>query len=53
MNSGWHLYISLLKSFIRIVFGIYSIVIKDLNCLAMGIVIAEVLGILEEVNDRR
>ncbi len=53
MNSKGHLYISLAKSFIRIGSAIASIWLKYYEILALGIVVAEIGGILEEVFDKR
>ncbi len=53
MNSKGHLYISLAKSFVRIGSAVVSIYLKQYEILALGIVIAEIGGILEEVFDER
>lgn len=53
MNSRGHLYISLAKSFIHIVSAILSIWLKQYEILALGIVVVEIGGILEEVFDER
>jgi hypothetical protein len=44
-----HTYISFAKSIIRIVFCIASIAIMDVLPMAIGFIIAEVLGIVEEI----
>ena len=44
-----HTYVSFAKSIIRIVFCVVSIVIMDILPMAIGFIIAEVLGIIEEV----
>jgi hypothetical protein len=60
MNSKWHLYLSLLKSFIRI--GTYIIsfillvtkhIIGSIIILCIGSFLAEVLGVAEEIKDYR
>lgn len=53
MNSKGHLYISLAKSAIRMVGGIVSLVTKNITPVAIGIIVAEVGGILEELVDKR
>ncbi len=53
MNSRWHLYISLIKSTIRILACIVSIMTKNFTILAIGFGLAEGLGILEEIKDER
>ena len=53
MNSRWHLYISLVKSTIRILSCIISILTKKFTFLAIGFGLAEGLGILEELKDER
>lgn len=53
MNSKGHLFISLAKSVIRIVGGCASVMCKSINVLAISIVLAEVLGVLEELVDKR
>ncbi|MCM1232296.1 MAG: hypothetical protein NC124_21485 [Clostridium sp.] len=53
MNSKGHLYISLAKSGIRVIGGIVSFVKKSVVPLALGIIIAEAGGVLEELVDER
>jgi len=53
MNSKGHLYISLAKSLIRIGSAIAAIWMREFEILALGIMIAEICGILEEVYDKR
>jgi hypothetical protein len=53
MNSKWHLYISIIKSVIRILSCIISVVSGKFEYLAIGLGIAEGLGILEELKDER
>lgn len=53
MNSKWHLYISFAKSLIRIAGCLLAIIYKQWDILAYGLLIAELLGILEELGDKR
>lgn len=53
MNSKGHLYISLSKSTIRVLGGIVSLVKKSVVPLAIGVIVAEVGGVLEELVDER
>ncbi len=53
MNSKGHLFISLGKSAIRIIGGIVALVKKSVVPLAIGAVIAEIGGVLEELVDER
>lgn len=53
MNSKGHLFISLGKSAIRIVGGIVALIKKSVIPLAVGVIIAEIGGILEELVDER
>ena len=53
MNSKGHLIISLAKSAIRIVGGVATLISGTILPLAIGIIIAEVGGVLEELVDRR
>ena len=53
MNSKGHLYISLGKSVLRIVSAIATIATMNVLWMALGFGIAEVLGILEEIVDKR
>lgn len=53
MNSKGHLIISLSKSVIRIIGGCVAIVVGNVLPLALGIIIAEIGGILEELVDKR
>ena len=53
MNSKGHLYISLGKSFLRIVSAIATVITKDVLWVALGVGVAEVLGIAEELVDKR
>lgn len=53
MNSKWHLYISFIKSGIRIAAGVAALIAGSLAVLAVGIIAAEILGVLEEIGDER
>ena len=53
MNSKGHLFISLGKSAVRVIGGIVSLVKKSVIPLAVGIIVAEVGGVLEELVDER
>lgn len=53
MNSKGHLYISLAKSAIRIVGGIISLITCKITPVALGVIVAEIGGILEELVDER
>lgn len=53
MNSKGHLFISLAKSMIRIVGGAIALTIGSIAPLAIGIILAEIGGILEELVDER
>lgn len=53
MNSKGHLFISLAKSCIRVIGGIVSLIKKSVVPLAVGIIVAEVGGVLEELVDER
>ena len=53
MNSKGHLFISLCKSAVRVIGGTVSLVIKSVIPLAVGIIVAEVGGVLEELVDER
>lgn len=53
MNSKGHLLISLGKSAIRVIGGIVSLFKKSVVPLAIGIIVAEIGGVLEELVDER
>lgn len=53
MNSKGHLIISLAKSVIRVVGGIVTLVTNSVVPLAIGIIVAEIGGVLEELVDKR
>ncbi len=53
MNSKGHLFISLAKSAVRVVGGIVTLVKRSIIPLAVGVIVAEVGGVLEELVDQR
>lgn len=53
MNSKGHLFISITKSGLRILSCILSIILKSFTPLAIGFGVAEILGVLEELVDKR
>ncbi|MBD5081854.1 MAG: hypothetical protein HDT44_08860 [Ruminococcaceae bacterium] len=53
MNSKGHLIISLAKSSIRVIGGIAALISGSIVPLAVGVIIAEVGGVLEELVDKR
>lgn len=53
MNSKGHLFISLAKSAIRIIGGVATLITGSIIPVAVGVVLAEVGGILEELVDKR
>lgn len=53
MNSKGHLFISVAKSAVRIISCIVSIATKGIIPMAVGFLGAEVLGIAEELVDKR
>lgn len=53
MNSKGHLIISLVKSFVRVVGGIITLVTNSVIPLAIGVMVAEIGGVLEELVDKR
>ena len=53
MNSKWHLYTSILKSIIRIVGAGIAIIFSQWIILAASLIMAEILGVLEEIKDER
>jgi len=53
MNSTGHLIISVVKSAIRMASCVITIESKSIIPMAVGFLIAEILGILEEVVDKR
>lgn len=53
MNSKGHLFISLGKSAIRVIGGIITLLNGSIVPLAIGIIVAEIGGVLEEVVDKR
>lgn len=53
MNSKWHFIVSNIKSLCRIIGCVATVFTGKLEVLAIWLLIAEVLGILEEVGDKR
>lgn len=53
MNSKGHLLISLGKSAIRVIGGVAALISKSIIPLAVGIIVAEIGGVLEELVDKR
>ena len=53
MNSLGHLVVSIAKSAMRIVACIYSLLDVTVWPLAVGFLVAEILGIVEELVDKR
>lgn len=53
MNSRGHLFISLVKSAIRVVGGIITLINGSVIPLVVGIIFAEIGGVLEELVDKR
>ena len=53
MNSKGHLFISIAKSSLRILSCVLSIALKSFTPLAFGFGVAEILGVLEELVDKR
>lgn len=53
MNSKGHLFISFGKSAIRIVGGVVALIKKSVIPLAIGVIVAEIGGVLEELADER
>lgn len=53
MNSKGHLLISLSKSAIRIIGGIVTLTTGSVFPVAIGVIVAEIGGVLEELVDKR
>jgi len=53
MNSTGHLLISIAKSFLRISSCVWCIASGSIVVLAVGLLAAEILGIVEELVDKR
>lgn len=57
MNSKWHAYISFVKSAVRIVSSIIALALREpkeaVIVIAIGFMVAEFLGIAEEIKDKR
>lgn len=53
MNSKGHLIISLMKSAVRVIGGVATLIRNSVIPLAIGVIIAEIGGVLEEIVDKR
>lgn len=53
MNNKWHLYTSYAKSILRIAGCIVALLTRSVFIPAMYFLIAEILGVLEEIKDER
>ena len=53
MNSKWHFYTSLIKSLIRAAGCLLAVLSKRWEVMAISFLIAEILGVLEEIKDER
>ncbi len=53
MNSKGHLIISLAKSAIRVVGGVVALATKSIVPLTVGVIVAEIGGVMEELVDKR
>ena len=53
MNSKGHLLISLAKSAIRVIGGIVTLASGSVIPVSVGVVVAEIGGVLEELVDKR
>lgn len=53
MNSKGHLIISLVKSGVRVTGGIITLVTGSIIPIAVGVMVAEIGGVLEELVDQR
>ncbi len=53
MNSKGHLLISLAKSAVRVIGGMVTLVNRSIVPLAVGVIAAEIGGVLEELVDQR
>lgn len=53
MNCKGHLIISLTKSAIRVIGGIVTLITNSLVPVAIGVIVAEIGGVLEELVDKR
>ena len=53
MNSKGHLFCSVAKSAMRIISCIVTLYVKDINVMVLGFLGAEVLGVAEELFDKR
>ena len=53
MNSKWHLYTSFIKSGMRIFGAASSLITGRWEDVAFSFLSAEIVGVLEEIGDRR
>ncbi len=53
MNSKGHLIISLAKSAVRVIGGVVTLATKSIIPLAVGVIVAEIGGVMEELVDKR
>ncbi len=53
MNSKGHLFISFTKSAVRVIGGVVTLINDSIIPLAVGIIVAEIGGVLEELVDQR
>jgi len=53
MNSKGHLFISLAKSAVRVIGGVATLIKGSVVPLAVGVIVAEIGGVLEELVDQR
>lgn len=53
MNSKGHLIISLAKSTVRVAGGIVTLITKSIIPLTVGVIVAEIGGVMEELVDKR
>lgn len=53
INSKWHFFISLIKSIIRIISCIGALNYNNWHYIPVGFGMAEILGIAEEILDKR
>lgn len=53
MNSKGHFYVSVVKSIIRILSCVGTIIFSNVRLLGVGFLLAELLGVVEELVDYR
>ena len=53
MNSKWHFYVSTAKSLIRMMGCVWLMLTGNMIAFALAFMVAELLGIIEEVGDER